>query len=93
MALKVLITDASVETASVNGKNGTFQSRRQKGMVKLPNGELRLIRIRLQGEKHYQPGEYLIGDSSYVVSQYGDLGLGTLELVPAAAVSAAARVV
>lgn len=81
--LKISITDPTVETSTINGKNGSFQARRQRGMVKLPNGETRLVRIRLSEGKQYQPGDYIIGDGSFMVGLYGDLQLGTLELIAA----------
>lgn len=81
--LKIEIRDASVERASVNGRNGTFTSERQVGWVTLPSGETRKIRVRVRDGKAYAVGEYVLGDDSFTVSQYGDLQVGALALLPA----------
>lgn len=80
--LKVQIKDSSVERATVNGKNGSFTSERQVGWVELPSGETRRIRVRVQDGKSYPVGEYTVGEGSFIVSQYGDLQLGALQLIP-----------
>lgn len=82
MAIKIKIENGSVISENINGKNGSFVSKRQEGWVDLPGGERRRIRIRVpRDHAGFAPGEYMIGPGSFVVSQYGDLQLGTLELV------------
>jgi hypothetical protein len=79
--LKIEIKDAAVSSERVNGKNGAFEARQQKGVVELPNGERRVIRIRLQRDHGgYAAGVYTVADSSYTVSQYGDLQVQYLNL-------------
>lgn len=86
MSVVVEIKDSSVEESTVNAKNGTFQTRRQVGWIQLPNGETRKIRVRLdRGSKPYPVGKFTVGSGSFTVSQYGDLQLGTLELLPVVA--------
>lgn len=80
--IKVQIKDASVERATVNGKNGSFTSERQVGWIELPSGETRKVRVRVQDGKSYPLGEYTISEESFIVSQYGDLQIGALKLVP-----------
>lgn len=80
--LKVEIRDASVERATVNGRNGSFTSERQSGWVTLPSGETRKVRVRVKDGKAYPVGEYTMSDESFTVSQYGDLQVGALILVP-----------
>lgn len=92
--LKIVIKDAEVITTKVNGKSGVFESTSQTGWVDLPSGERRKLRIRLgRDAKPYAAGEYQLGDASYNVSEYGDLGLGNLALVPITATSAQPRAV
>ena len=92
MGIRVDIRDASVEEVSMNGRNGSYQVRRQYGWVALPSGEVRKVRLRLaQGVKPHAVGSYLLGDASFVVGEYGDLQLGNLELLPAPAVEVPAR--
>lgn len=93
MSIKILIQDASVETAMVNGKNGQFQTQRQTGWLDLPSGERRKIRLRVpQGGKPWVVGAYVLGDNSFIVGQYGDLQIGALELLPVSATPAGAKV-
>jgi hypothetical protein len=80
--MKVHIRDASVETATVNGRNGAFQAHRQAGWVDLPSGERRKVRLRIKDGKGYAVGSYSVKDESFTVNQYGDLELGNLELAP-----------
>jgi hypothetical protein len=80
--LKIEIRDASVDRATVNGKNGSFTSERQTGWITLPSGETRKVRVRVQNGKAYPVGAYNLSDDSFVVSQYGDLQVGALVLVP-----------
>jgi len=83
MSLVIEVKDASVEESTVNGSNGSFQTRRQFGWVQMPNGETRKVRIRLDRQaKPHAVGRYTVGPASFVVGQYGDLQLGTLELLP-----------
>jgi len=83
MPLKVLIKDASVTTSQINGKSGTFESRSQVGWVELPSGETRKLRVRVsKGAMPYSVGAYIVGDDSFTVSQYGDLQIGALTLLP-----------
>lgn len=91
--IKVEIRDALVERATVNGRNGSFTSERQVGWVQLPSGETRRIRVRVSDGKAYVPGLYSVSDDSFIVSQYGDLQLGALKLLPIGAVASAAALV
>lgn len=79
--LRIVISDASVEEVNINGRNGSFKTRRQSGFMELPNGERRKIRIRLPEGRSYAAGSYTLGDGSFTVGEYGDLKLGTLELL------------
>lgn len=94
MTIKITIRDGNVHSESVNGRNGSFTSRRQEGWVTLPSGEVRRVRIRLARENTgYQPGDYVVGPESFMVSQYGDLQLGSLQLLKASVgVAGSARV-
>jgi len=87
--LRIEIRDASVERATVNGKNGSFTSERQTGWLTLPSGETRKVRVRCQGGKAYAVGAYNLSDESFTVGQYGDLQVGALVLVPVAGTAAA----
>ncbi len=82
--IKVEIVDGSVDVVTMNGQRGSYQIRRQFGMVNLPNGERRKLRIRVAEGKAYAPGTYAVGDGSFTVGEYGDLQLGMLELVAVA---------
>ena len=80
--LKVEIKDASVTTATINGKSGSFQSSSQDAWLDLPSGERRKLRVRLEKEaKPYAAGVYTIGDESFGVSQYGDLEISRIKLI------------
>lgn len=86
MPIKLIIKEADVLTSRINGKSGVFESTSQTAWLDLPSGERRKIRVRLAKDaKPYAVGEYLVGDASFVVNEYGDLGLGNLALVPVAA--------
>lgn len=84
--IKIRIEDAAVETQQVNGRNGSFLSSRQFGWVETPSGERRRIRINVGPKGPMPVGEYTIGDASFVIDNYGSLGLGRLELEPVAQV-------
>lgn len=83
--LKIEIRDASIERATINGQRGSFTSERQTGWVTLPSGETRKVRVRVKDGKAYAQGEYTLSDESFTVSQYGDLQVGALVLIPARA--------
>jgi len=89
--MQIVIKDASVLTQTINGKSGAFQSSSQTAWIELPSGERRKLRVRLgKDAKPYGAGTYNIGDASFTVSEYGDLGIGNLELLPVAAARALA---
>lgn len=72
-----------MEESTFNGRNGSYQVRRQVGWIQLPNGETRRIRVRLdRATKPHGVGRFAVGPGSFTVSEYGDLQLGTLDLVP-----------
>jgi|GEM_PF-5881422 len=82
--LTIHIKDASVETATLNGPRGSFQSSSQTGWLDLPSGERRKVRVSLARDaKPYVAGAYTLSDDSFTVGQYGDLQLErSLKLVP-----------
>ena len=82
--LKIRVSAAVAESRSINTRNGSMTLVSQPASVALPNGEVRNIRVPLRnGRAPYGPGEYSVADSSYGVSEYGDLIITReLELAP-----------
>lgn len=94
MSIVLKIVSNVVKSERINGKNGSFESRQQEAWLDLPSGERRVVRVRLGRENGgYSPGEYTVGPGSFFVGQYGDLQLGTLDLVPVSVAKPAASVV
>lgn len=88
--LVIKIEDGSVNTRTVRGKNGDFQSSEQHGVVELPNGERRVVRIRVtRDQAAYPVGSYVIDDKSFGVDQWGSLAITGLRLSPLRAAASA----
>lgn len=86
--LKLKIVSAEVATQQMRSRAGNnFESREQTAWLDMASGERRKVRVRLdRGQGAYPVGDYTVADESFVVGEYGDLGLGfslKLEKLPA----------
>jgi hypothetical protein len=81
--IKIEIRSTEVTTRTIPYKGESFDVREQNGIVE-SNDERRKVRFRIpKNAPPYAPGFYTIGADSYVINNYGEIGLGrVLTLVP-----------
>jgi len=80
---------ATTKKSGTSAKGRAYEIVEQEGWVTC-NGEYRRLRIGLADGAHpFAPGEYTLGEGSFLINQYGQLEVGRIELVPASKVKAA----
>jgi len=85
--MKIVIpADSTVYQEQVTGRRSgaSFTFNRQRAWAMLKNGERRQLGLSVPRSMPggWPPGEYSVGEGSFIVGKFGGLELGDLELVP-----------
>jgi hypothetical protein len=88
MGLKVVVLNTQWEEKKT--KNGVSYGVQRVGLD-TGDGYRAPFRVSIEAGQPYPVGEYTIDPASFVVNQYGDLGLGRVRLLPFKQASAAQK--
>lgn len=81
----VIPKDSAVYEEQVTGRRSgqSFTFKRQRAWAMLKNGERRQVGLSVPRANPggWAPGEYAIGEGSFIVGKFGGVELGDLELV------------
>jgi hypothetical protein len=85
MSNLVKVLDTNVVERTINGKNGQQVLRSQRAALDLGSGYSLPFRVELGTGAVHPVGDYHIDPQCFALNQYGDLTLGRVKLIPAAA--------
>lgn len=93
MHVEIRPGSVATEQKGTSKKTGQpYSIRTQEAWALMGSGEVRKLKLTLNREQAaYAPGVYDIGEESFMVNQFGDLGIGRLSLILRKATVAPAR--